>query len=163
MRLTEKLEEHYITRYERVNGKIIGNQMCLDKLGELEDLEEQCIEENRCGLRELLLKWKAFFGDIAELYDYRKAEEQGLLHKTPCKIGDEFWVIAYCDRKVTHVRCTGYGILEDAKCKIKDAYIWIDSLENEKDYWKLSFEEFRNQCFHTKEEAESALAEKGGA
>ena len=39
-RLTEKVEEHYIARQDRVNGKIIGNQMCLDKLGEIEDLEE---------------------------------------------------------------------------------------------------------------------------
>ena len=38
-RLTERVEEHYIARQDRVNG-IIGNQMCLDKLGEIEDLEE---------------------------------------------------------------------------------------------------------------------------
>ena len=39
-RLTERIEEHYIARQDRVNRKIIGNQMCLDKLGEIEDLEE---------------------------------------------------------------------------------------------------------------------------
>lgn len=35
------LEEHYIARQDRVNGKIIGNQQCLDKLGRLEDAEEK--------------------------------------------------------------------------------------------------------------------------
>lgn len=40
-RLTEKNEEHYIARQDRLNGKIVGNQMCLDKLGEYENLEEQ--------------------------------------------------------------------------------------------------------------------------
>lgn len=40
-RLTEKIEEHYIARQDRLNGKIIGNQMCLDKLGEYENLEDQ--------------------------------------------------------------------------------------------------------------------------
>ena len=40
-RLTEKVEEHYIARQDRLNGKIVGNQMCLDKLGEYEYLEEQ--------------------------------------------------------------------------------------------------------------------------
>lgn len=40
-RLTERIEEHYIARQDRVNGKIIGNQQCLDKLGQLEDAEEQ--------------------------------------------------------------------------------------------------------------------------
>ena len=41
VRLTERLEEHYIARQDRVNGKIIGNQQCLDKLGQLEDAEEK--------------------------------------------------------------------------------------------------------------------------
>ena len=40
-RLTEKWDDHFIARTERLNGKIVGNQMCLNKLGELEDLEEQ--------------------------------------------------------------------------------------------------------------------------
>ena len=40
-RLTEKIDKHYIPRQEKLNGKVIGNQMCLDKLGEYENLEEQ--------------------------------------------------------------------------------------------------------------------------
>lgn len=53
-RLTEKIEDRYIERQERLsNGKIVGTKMCLKKLGELEDLEEQ-----------------------------------GLLLKLPCKVGD---------------------------------------------------------------------------
>ena len=40
-RLTERIEEHYIARQDRLNGRIIGNQQCLDKLGKLEDAEEQ--------------------------------------------------------------------------------------------------------------------------
>jgi hypothetical protein len=40
-RLTEKWGDHFIARTERVNGKTVGNTMCLDKLGALEDLEEQ--------------------------------------------------------------------------------------------------------------------------
>ena len=43
----------------------------IKKLANYEDLEEQCIAENQCGIGELLLKWKEFFDDIAELYDYR--------------------------------------------------------------------------------------------
>lgn len=42
VRLTEKIDEKiYIARQDRVNGKIIGNQQCLNKLGSLEDAEEQ--------------------------------------------------------------------------------------------------------------------------
>lgn len=43
-RLTEMIDDEpitYIARHDRVNGKIIGNQMCLNKLGKYEDLEEQ--------------------------------------------------------------------------------------------------------------------------
>lgn len=39
-RLTERIEEHYIERQERLNGKIVGKQMCLDKLGAYEDAED---------------------------------------------------------------------------------------------------------------------------
>ena len=40
-RLTEKIDDHYIAKQRRLsNGKYAGNQMCLDKLGEPEDLEE---------------------------------------------------------------------------------------------------------------------------
>lgn len=67
------------------NADVVG------KLADYEDLEEQCIAENQCGLRELLLKWKEFFDDIAELYEYRKAEEQGLLLRHKLKVGDIVW------------------------------------------------------------------------
>lgn len=40
-RLTEKVGEHFTVKQERVNGKFVGTQMCFDKLGELEDLEEK--------------------------------------------------------------------------------------------------------------------------
>lgn len=41
-RLTEKIEDKYIERQERLsNGKIVGTKMCLNKLGEIEDLEER--------------------------------------------------------------------------------------------------------------------------
>lgn len=153
MRLTEKLEEHYITRYERVNGKIIGNQMCIDKLGELEDLEEQCIEENRCGLRELLLKWKAFFGDIAELYDYRKAEEQGLLLRLPVAVGTTVYNTTWWDDKEKFVRIDGkLFFTKERKYKVTKSKFSL-----------LDIEEFGKTVFLTREEAEAALAEKGGA
>ena len=41
------------------------------RLADYEDLEEKCIAENYCDLKMLLLRWKEFFDDIAELYDYR--------------------------------------------------------------------------------------------
>ena len=41
-RLTEKIGDTYIAKTQRLsNGKIVGDRMCLDKLGKLEDAEEQ--------------------------------------------------------------------------------------------------------------------------
>ena len=41
-RLTEKIEDRYIERQERLSiGKIVGTKMCLNKLGKIEDLEER--------------------------------------------------------------------------------------------------------------------------
>lgn len=99
---------------------------------------------------------------LKELREYRKASEQGLLFKLPCKIGDEFFVIAYSSNVITHVKCTGYVIQEDTANKIKGCHIWLDSIENPRDYWKLSFDDFKIQCFATKEQAEQALKEMEG-
>ena len=44
-RLTMKIEDRYIERPERLsNGKIVGTKMCLQKLGEIEELEE-CLQK----------------------------------------------------------------------------------------------------------------------
>ena len=72
-RLTEKIEEHYIARQDRLNGKIIGNQMCLDKLGEYENLEEQ-------GLL-LIIPKKAYFIKDNMIY---KGWVQELVY-SPCR------------------------------------------------------------------------------
>ena len=38
-RLTEWFYDHWGTRAERLNGKIVGTQTCLDKLAEYENAE----------------------------------------------------------------------------------------------------------------------------
>lgn len=39
-RLTEKIDDYYIARTDRLNGKTVGDRMCLNKLGQLEDIED---------------------------------------------------------------------------------------------------------------------------
>lgn len=102
-----------------------------------------------------------YYDLIDKLAEYEDAEEQGLLLRLPCKVGDEFWVIAYRSNVITHVKCSGYTVQRDIPNKIEQSYIWLDLVDNPKDYWKLSFEEFKDQCFKTQAEAEQALAEKG--
>ena len=120
------------------------------KLAAYEDLEEQCIEENQCGLRELLTKWKAFFDDIAELYEYRKAEEQGMLLRLPCRVGDTVYHIE--DGEIYEFDASDISIRKE-----NGEYIFcIDCMD-------YKAEDFGRIVFLTEKEAESALAEKGGA
>lgn len=112
----------------------------INKLAKYEDLEKQCIEENQCGLRELLLKWKEFFDDIAELYDYRKAEEQGLLKMLPCRVGDTVYVSTKTIRKSKVIFGEKKIIFEDApipeyvECKVVGI-----SFKNKGNYIKVRY------------------------
>lgn len=135
----------------------INFEKLLTKLGEYEDLEEQCIAENQCGLRELLLKWKEFFDDIAELYDYRKAEEQGLLLRLKVKPGDSL----YKPNPIT--------LKEIVEIKIESIFITESGINISGRTTKMHYSyccspsDIGKTVFLSYEEAESALAEKGGA
>lgn len=134
----------------------INFEKLLTKLGEYEDLEEQCIAENQCGLRELLLKWKEFFDDIAALYDYLKAEEQGLLLRLPCRVGDTVYVINKRDNLITEEKVRDVQYRGESYQKGKRFFMNIGA--------SIFFEdEFGKLVFFDREEAKSALAEKGGA
>ena len=116
-RLTERIEEHYIPRQERLNGKIVGNQMCLDKLGEYEDLEEQ-----------------------------------GLLLRSPIKVGDTVYVLCkniVTEKQVYDVQYRG-GITYQ---KGQRWYVNIGGLA----YYEM---DFGKTVFLTQEEAEQKLKEK---
>ena len=99
-RLTEKIEEHYIARQDRLNGKIIGNQLCLDKLGEYENLEEQ-----------------------------------GLLLRLPCKVGD-----------------TVYHVVQGRIVEVSNVDLFFLLLS-------VAENRFNNSVFLTQEEAEQKLKE----
>lgn len=148
------------------------------KLKSYEDLEEKLFETyGECeGLLETaidyLCKYSIDLGmgkpkksilltdeDCDKWHEYKDLEEQGLLLKLPCKVGDELWIIAYRDNKVISVKCTGYTLQKDTVNKINHSYIWVDSVEKPGDYWWINFEDFKTYCFPTKEEAEKALAE----
>lgn len=127
----------------------------LKALADYEDLEEQCIADNQCGIRELLLKWKEFFDDIVALYDYRKAEEQGLrlrlpfLPKPGMKIYDIYGCIENGESEPREITIRSFDITH--------ARMWLFHINNE----VFTFDDFGKTYFLTREEAESALAEKG--
>jgi len=82
------------------------------------------------------------------LHNYKELEEQGLLIKIPCKVGDTVYALSYADdeyypRKVSAVKLTSQGFV-------------IEYREKE----IVRSRKFGIEVFLTREEAEKALEEK---
>lgn len=75
----------------------------------------------------------------------------------PCTVGDKFYIIAYSDQRPVYVECIGYTVNVDVPRHINEHCIWVASIDNPRDYWKIPFHEFEDQYFATKEKAEMAL------
>lgn len=135
----------------------------VEELKQMKDLEQQCIEENQCGIRELLVKWKAFFDDIAELYDYRKAEEQGLLLRLPVAEGAEVFVIDFIYECKYRFNCP--ATFREYKCEEGEfcEHQYKKHIVKAARFNYAMMKKLGETVFLTREEAEAALAEKGGA
>lgn len=144
----ERLTERYTDGTAFIPNVVLqlkGMDGVAKKLAEYEDLEEQCIAENQCGIGELLLKWKAFFDDIAELYDYRKAEEQGLLLRNPKDLEN-----AILDRM--------QEFMEEWRSYSESS---VDHFGGKADAMEVAQKIVKGAFKSYLEEAEAALAEKG--
>ena len=111
----------------------------------------KCAEEH-----EQLAKW------LEELKSYKEAEEQSLLVKLPCKVGDMVWELCLCDDGNYKIfpmivkTVSEYGSLRQVK---KDITIWNIYAESDYTYMYKSFADFGKTVFSTKEEAEKKLEE----
>ena len=134
------LEEYYIARQDRVNGKIIGNQQCLDKLGQLEDAKEQ-------GLLFRLPSREVYesSGDIVYyIFDYEIVECINCGISIDCD--GKIWIALVCDEHIFPYRRPIAGIDMDP----------TDWCTNKTE---VSVDEWDKTVFLTKEEAEQALKE----
>lgn len=122
------------------------------KLKRYEDLEEQCHKNNHFSLRHLLHKWEEFLEDVPDLMEYRKLEEQGLLLKLPCKVGDKVYAFDYPRTDIVVVQ-------EEVVEKI---LVWVGGIEIETNDGFYFFEHFGETVFLTREEAEAKLKEMSG-
>lgn len=97
-----------------------------------------------------------------ELKEYKDLEEQGLLVRLPCKVGDTLWELCLCDDgnykifPMTVKTISEYGTLRQVK---KDKTIWNIYAESDYTYMYKSFVDFGKTVFNTKEEAEKKLEE----
>ena len=99
---------------------------------------------------------------IEKLADYEDAEEQGLLVRLPCKVGDTLWELCLCDDGNYKIfpmivkTISEYGTLRQVK---KDKTIWNIYAESDYTYMYKSFADFGKTVFSIKEEAEKKLEE----
>lgn len=91
---------------------------------------------------------------LAELQEYQKAEENGLLLRLPCKVGDTVFVLMkrggatdISNGKVRKIHCGNDGIWWVEFCDL-----WVD----------VEFGDFGKIAFLAREEAEAKLAEMEG-
>lgn len=98
--------------------------------------------ENSYQYKELLLE---------TLGKYEDAEEQGLLLRLPCKVGDNIYIIK--PYGIEEASITGISEADDIDCFCFEIYIDPDCHEI------IALEEFNDTWFLTKEEAEAKLKE----
>lgn len=100
---------------------------------------------------------------LAELEDL---QEQGLLLKLPCKVGDTVWELCKCDDEVYRIFpmalkvVVSYGSIRCVKGK--EPIVWNLYAESDYTYMYKSFYDLGKTVFLTKEEAEAKLKEYQG-
>ena len=143
--------ERLTERYKDPIANTVLIKECGDKLCKniCDDIEYDC---SKCGLEKALEK----------LADYEYLEEQGLLVRIPCKVGDTVCELCLCDDGNYRIfpmivkTISEYGTLKQVK---KDITIWNIYAESDYTYMYKSFADFRKTVFSTKEEAEKKLEE----
>ena len=108
-------------------------------------------------------------GWLEELKEYKELEEQGLLEKLPCKVGDTVWVIDKYeidyDGYLFMANCGEYVIVavEYAHCAGDFKRQLLEMVDESYDNFGVDVEIFhRDNVFLTKEEAEKAIKQMEG-
>ena len=100
----------------------------------------------------------------SKLADYEDAEEQGLLLRLPCKVGD---TVYYFSHRPFNLSVQANTIYEAKVVRIVTTSMGtqlVIQIHNEYGCTEVpDVRDFGKTVFLTREEAESALAEKGGA
>lgn len=114
------------------------------------------------GESDVWVKQHDYISAVRKLCDYEDLEEQGLLVRLPCKVGDTVWELCLCDDGNYKIfpmivkTISEYGALRQVK---KDITIWNIYAESDYTYMYKSFADFGKTVFSTKEEAEKKLKE----
>lgn len=102
---------------------------------------------------------------LCKLAEYEDAEEDGLLKRLPCKVGDALYMPWEYDWNTGIAIITVKKIVidwEDCFYVETDLYSDSEAFWEEYNYGKFSFSDFGKTVFLTKAEAEQALAKMKG-
>ena len=114
--------------------------------------EEDGVKAVWCrSINDTFLEGESGYEEAEKLATYEDAEEQGLLIRLPCKVGDTVYIL-FRDGVIEE-----YVVSWIKLCK-KTTVIYF---ENDDCYtiWENDYEEYNKWVFKTKAEAEAALAE----
>lgn len=127
-----------------------------DRRNDQNDRRLSCL--NRCYNAGDCINCDSFENAVDRLADYEDAEEQGLLVRLPCKVGDTVWVVVKGVRVKEVVECVVNEISIDGH----GSFAVLRRKSTPGVRWQAYYIEcFGKTVFLTFEEAEAALAKKG--
>lgn len=126
----ERLTEMY---GECMQLKACRNELCLETC----EKHDTC---SKCPINEAIEKFS----------EYEDLDEQGLLLKLPCKIGDTVYVILHKDR-IVKMECLGFYVGRTLRS------VNLFPMAKRAGLYQTGFDEFGKTIFFTREEAEKAL------
>ena len=151
------------------HAKCVAYYDIIDKLAEYEDLEEQIMKKfaGCIDIKTILDSFCAFYDmeetneelaqctlltneDVLKYRQWKDAEEQGLILRLPCKVGDTLWWV------------DAFGDLCSSAVNSMFVEQGIDGIVIETWVCNVNGKEIGKTAFLTKEEAEAALARMEG-
>ena len=107
--------------------------------------------------------------DLKHIQDLIEAEEQGLLLRLPCKVGDTIWCLEEHENELVIYEyvfisvCEEYYIVAPKVPCRNNIEEHLKAMEDDYNFWGSTgiFVFHKSKVFLTKEEAEKALAERG--
>ena len=153
-------------------------EVALEALEKQIDAEkEEYPNENNLGNDKTIISSSGLFKLIKKLDEYENLEEQGLLLRLPCKVGDKLYAISdtriaectCCEIKIGIENYVGANFNCDYDCKgcpfnswEQDFYTGEHSCSGEYGDWYFVLDDFGKTVFLTREAAEAKLREMEG-
>ena len=125
----------------------------------IKECEKECVEKyTECH------KCEPFKDVMKRLAEYEDAEEQGLLLRLPCKVGDEVYLINHsiCENRKITLKCVVDEFTFDHGNRCYAVLNGAMSFYALRRFKSVNIKQFGLTVFLTKEEAEAIMDERNG-